>query len=72
MDRGAWWGTVPGVTKSRDDLVTKSNFETGSSLVSWHRFGEARGELALSEQAPFRGSAWGSLPTMARLLDGGA
>ena len=23
MDRGAWWATVPGVAKSRQDLATK-------------------------------------------------
>ena len=34
MDRGAWWATVPGVTKSRTQLIhTHVTLMTGLSLA---------------------------------------
>ena len=37
MDRGAWWATVPGVTKGSDMTMTKTT--TNNSLKIWLFYG---------------------------------
>ena len=37
MDRGAWWATIYGVARVRQDLVTKPpNFTYVNGLPRWH------------------------------------
>ena len=58
MDRGAWWATVPGVTKSQTRL---SDFTSLTSLTSYFITGEGNGnplQYSCLENPMDRGAWW--------------